>query len=192
MGGGNDGLNTVIPLDQYNKYANARETIFIPEGQVLPLNGVDNIGFHPSMNGLRTLFNDNKLTVIQSVGYPNPNYSHFRATDIWMTGADSDQILNTGWMGRYLKYEYPNYPAEFPNEQMPDPLALEIGYSQSLVFQGPLAGMGMAIARPGRFLCPGNRRGDTLAAHAGGRPTGVRQTYCQAIQRLWGAHQRSL
>ena len=151
MGGGNDGLNTVIPLDQFNKYANARETIYIPEGQVLPLNGVDNIGFHPSMNGLRTLFIDNKLTVIQSVGYPNPNYSHFRATDIWMTGADSDQILNTGWMGRYLKYEYPNYPAEFPNEQMPDPLALEIGYSQSLVFQGPLAGMGMAIARPEDF-----------------------------------------
>ncbi len=151
MGGGNDGLNTVIPLDQFNKYQNARPTVYIPEGQVLPLDGVDEVGFHPAMNGLRTLFNDGKLTVVQSVGYPNPDFSHFRSTDIWMTGADTDQILNTGWMGRYLKYEYPNYPADFPNEQMPDPLALEIGYSQSLVFQGPLAGMSMAIARPEDF-----------------------------------------
>ena len=151
LNGGNDGLNTVIPLDQYGNYFNARPYIYIPENKVLPLEGVDQLGLHPAMTGFRDLFDDGKLSIVQSVGYPEPNFSHFRATDIWMTGSGSDEVLNTGWVGRYLKYEYPNYPFDFPNPDMPHPLAIEIGYANTLTMQGPFFGMGVAFAGPDSF-----------------------------------------
>lgn len=151
LDGGNDGLNTVIPLDQYDTLANVRPHVIIPENEILRLNGRDDVGLHPSMPGLRNLYNEGKLSIIQSVGYPNPNFSHFRATDIWMTGADSDEVLTTGWMGRYLNYEYPNFPVGFPNQDMPDPLSIEIGGTLSLTFQGPATGMGMSVTNPAEF-----------------------------------------
>ncbi|HNL06888.1 MAG TPA: hypothetical protein PKH93_04890, partial [Chitinophagales bacterium] len=82
--GGNDGLNTVIPLDKYAALNNVRSNVIIPENAVLPLNGVTTIGLHPAMTGMQQLFNDGKLKIIQSVGYPNPDFSHFRSTDIWL------------------------------------------------------------------------------------------------------------
>ncbi len=151
LDGGNDGLNTVIPLDQYDKLANVREKVIIPRNQILDLDGHPTVGFHPSMTEMRNLFNEGKLSVIQSVGYPNPDYSHFRSTDIWMTGADSDEILSSGWMGRYMNYEYPNFPNGFPNADVPDPLSVELGGTLSLTFQGPFAGMGMSITNPNEF-----------------------------------------
>jgi uncharacterized protein (DUF1501 family) len=125
--GGNDGLNTVIPLDQYGVLATKRPNVLIPESAVLPLTGLTGTGFHPAMGGLRDLWEDGKLNIIQGVSYPEPNFSHFRATDIWETGADSDQLLSSGWTGRYLNFEYPNYPAGYPNDDMPDPLAIRVG-----------------------------------------------------------------
>ncbi|HFA51869.1 MAG TPA: DUF1501 domain-containing protein [Bacteroidetes bacterium] len=151
LNGGNDGLNTVIPLDQFENYFNARENIYIREDKVLPLNGSDHLGLHTRMTGMQQLFNEGKLAVVQNVGYPHPNFSHFRGTDIWQTGADHDEFLNTGWIGRYLKYEYPNYPFDFPNPDMLHPLAIEIGYAQSLTMQGPFFNMGIAIADPTSF-----------------------------------------
>ena len=151
LDGGNDGLNTVIPLDQYDKLAQVRENVVIPRNRILDLEGHPTVGFHPSMTGMRNLFNEGKLSVIQSVGYPNPDFSHFRSTDIWMTGADSDEILSTGWMGRYMNYEYPNFPNGFPNVDVPDPLSVELGGTLSLTFQGPFAGMGMSITNPQEF-----------------------------------------
>lgn len=127
--GGNDGLNTVIPLDQYGVLAGKRPNVLIPENAVLPLSGLDGTGFHPAMGGLRDLWEDGKLNIVQGVSYPQPNFSHFRATDIWETGANSDQLLNSGWTGRYLNFEYPNYPAGYPNVDMPDPLAIRVGGS---------------------------------------------------------------
>src|SRR6056300_453170 len=124
LNGGNDGLNTVIPLDQYLNLTAARPDVIIPENKVLKLDGVTATGLHPAMSKMRNMFNDDKLHILQSVGYPNQNYSHFRSTDIWMSGSDSDELLNSGWTGRYLNYEYPNYPAEYPNPEMPDPLAI--------------------------------------------------------------------
>ncbi|HMP88371.1 MAG TPA: hypothetical protein PKE63_13920, partial [Lacibacter sp.] len=81
LNGGNDGLNTVIPLDQYSNYFNARSNIAVPEPRVLTLNGAPGVGLHPAMTGLQQLYHDGKLRLIQAVGYPNPNFSHFRATD---------------------------------------------------------------------------------------------------------------
>ncbi len=151
LNGGNDGLNTVIPLDQYSAYTNARSNIAIAENSVLKLNGFDKTGLHPAMTGIQQKFNDGKIKIVQAVGYPKPSFSHFRATDIWLSAADSDETLDSGWMGRYLDYEYPNYPSGYPNSQMPDPLAIQIGSILSLGLQGPDVNMGMSITDPTNF-----------------------------------------
>ncbi|PHN05432.1 DUF1501 domain-containing protein [Flavilitoribacter nigricans] len=151
LDGGNDGLNTVVPLDQYGKLTQVRPQVVLPENSTLQLEGQDRVGLHPAMSGMQSLYNEGKLKIIQSVGYPNPNYSHFRATDIWMSGSDADQLVNSGWAGRYLHEEFPNFPAEFPNQDMPDPLSLEIGATVSLALQGPFAAMGMSVVNPAEF-----------------------------------------
>ena len=109
MNGGNDGLNTIVPLDQYDNLVKARSNIILPKNKILKLGNYDT-GLHPSMQGLSTLYKEGKLQVIQSVGYPQPSFSHFRATDIWLTASDSSQVINSGWTGRYLDQEYPGYP----------------------------------------------------------------------------------
>ncbi len=151
MAGGNDGLNTIIPLDQYDNYKKARPNVAIATNKTLAVKNNVTLGFHPSMPEIQSLYADGKVKIVQSVGYPDQDFSHFRSTDIWMTGSDSKQLLNTGAMGRYLKTEYPNYPIGYPNNTMPDPLCIEIGNTQSLLFQGPLTGMGMSIQSPNDF-----------------------------------------
>jgi uncharacterized protein (DUF1501 family) len=151
MSGGNDGLNTVIPLEVYSNYVNARTNVAIEEAKALKLNGYNNVGLHPSLTGLQELFNDGKAAVIQSVGYPSPNFSHFRATDIWMSASNSNESITTGFAGRFLNYEYPNYPNGYPNDIMPDPLAIQIGSVTSLMLQGPGSSMGVSITNPTSF-----------------------------------------
>ncbi|MEY4892602.1 MAG: hypothetical protein RIQ34_1214, partial [Bacteroidota bacterium] len=151
LSGGNDGLNMVIPVADYSKYYNARTNVAIPENRVLPISGVTGTGLHPSMTGLQGLFADGKAKLIQAVGYPQPNFSHFRATDIWMSASNSNQEVYTGWAGRYLNYEYPDFPIGYPNTDMPDPLAIQIGSTTSLTLQGPSVNMGMSITNPTSF-----------------------------------------
>lgn len=151
MNGGNDGLNMVIPRDNYAKYLNARSNIAIPENKILPLEGTLKTGLHPVMTGIQQLYNDGKAAIVQSAGYPIPNLSHFRSTDIWMSGSDSEEVVDTGWVGRYLNYEFPNYPTGYPNSNMPDPLAIQIGAVSSLTFHGPSMGMAMSITNPTSF-----------------------------------------
>ena len=151
LNGGNDGLNTLIPLSNYSDYYNARNNIAIPENKVLKLSGYEKAGLHPSMTGLQSLYNEGMLSVLQAVGYPSPNFSHFRATDIWMSASDSNTVINSGWGGRYLNTEYPNYPNGYPNNSMPDPLAIQIGSTTTLTCQGPIANMGMSITDPTNF-----------------------------------------
>ena len=144
--GGNDGLNTVIPLDQYSLLNQFRSNIMIPQGQVLPLQGLGGAtGLHPAMDGMKELWDQGKLSIVQGVGYPNPEFSHFRSTDIWETGADSNQLLDSGWTGRYLHQEYPNYPAGYPNATMPDPLAIRIGGPVTIGLQYMGVSMGASI-----------------------------------------------
>ncbi len=151
LNGGNDGLNTVLALDQYGNLSNARSNILIPESDALPLEGYDATGLHPAMTGMQTLFNEGKLQIIQGVGYPQQNYSHFRSTDIWMTGSDADENLTSGWAGRYLEYEYPNYPVGYPNDTMPDPLAIQLGSLLSVTLMGSTNGMGVTIGSVDEF-----------------------------------------
>jgi uncharacterized protein (DUF1501 family) len=151
LSGGNDGINTVISIDQYNAYINARANIAIPENKILNLQGFDKTALHPSLTEMQNLFNTGKLGVVQAVSYPKPNFSHFRATDIWMTASDSDKVLGTGWAGRYLDYAFPAFPEKYPNAQMPDPLAIQVGSVVSTTFQGPAFTMGLAISNPSNF-----------------------------------------
>ena len=151
LNGGNDGLNTVIPVNQYGQYYNARTNIAIPEKKILSLNGFSATGLHPAMTSMQRLFNEGQLDIVQSVGYPQPNFSHFRATDIWMSGSDSNEYLTTGWAGRFLDSNYPGYPDNYPNEVDTDPLAIQIGSITSLTCQGPLVNMGMSISDPNAF-----------------------------------------
>ncbi|GAB3315002.1 DUF1501 domain-containing protein [Larkinella ripae] len=99
LSGGNDGLNTVVPF-RNDIYYRERPTIGIAPEKVLKLN--DEIGFNPALEALKNLYDDGLVTVINNVGYPNPDRSHFRSMDIWQTASDSDKYLNTGWLGRYL------------------------------------------------------------------------------------------
>jgi uncharacterized protein (DUF1501 family) len=151
LAGGNDGINTIIPFDQYSAYTNARANIAIPENKVLHLNGFDKTALHPSLTELQKLFNDGKLGMVQAVSYPKPNFSHFRATDIWMTGSDSDKYIPSGWAGRFLNNTYPDFPDKYPNTAMPDPLAIQVGSVVSTTFQGPAYTMGLAISNPNSF-----------------------------------------
>jgi uncharacterized protein (DUF1501 family) len=99
LAGGNDGLNTVIPLGN-DEYRKSRPTIGVPEASILKLD--PQTGLHPSLSGLASAFQEGHLAVVQGVGYPNPNRSHFRSTEIWATAVDSNKSSNTGWIGRYF------------------------------------------------------------------------------------------
>lgn len=151
LGGGNDGLNTVVPIDQMSKLQSARTNVNLDENTLLKLNGQDKIKLHPSLTGFQTLFNEKKLSIVQSVGYPSPNFSHFRATDIWTSASDADQVIDTGWLGRYLNSEYPGFPIGYPNAKDTDPLAIQIGGNLPLLFQGPNAQMSMNVSNPDIF-----------------------------------------
>ncbi len=151
MSGGNDGLNAVIPLDQYGAYVGLRSNIAIPQSSVLPLTGTQATGFHPAMAGLRDLYNEGKLSIIHSVSYPNASQSHFRSNEIWVTGVDANQYTNTGWMGRTLENRYPGYPIGYPNDSMEDPIALQIGYISNTSLQGALQSMAITIDSPDNF-----------------------------------------
>jgi uncharacterized protein (DUF1501 family) len=177
LNGGNDGLNMVIPISNYSDYYNARANVAIPQNKILPLTGIAQTGLHPSMTGLQALYNSGKLSVIQAVGYPSPNFSHFRATDIWMSATDSNVEVTNGWAGRYLNTEYPNYPTGYPNTTMPDPLALQIGSITSLTFQGPSVSMGISITDPTSFYNLVNNIQDAAPA----TPAGNELTYIRTV-----------
>ena len=99
MAGGNDGLNTVVPYSN-DHYAKARPRIGLKPDAVLKIN--DDIALHKSLEGFKGLYDAGHLAIVQGVGYPNPNRSHFRSTEIWQTASDSNKFENTGWLGRYF------------------------------------------------------------------------------------------
>jgi len=143
--GGNDGLNTVIPTSAYSQLSSLRSQVLIPQNQVLALSGLTGTGLHPAMTGMQTLWNEGKLAIVQGVSYPEPNFSHFRAQDIYETGGSSDQILQSGWLGRYLNYEYPNYPVGYPNVDVPHPLAIRVSGGVGAGLQNMGVNMGISI-----------------------------------------------
>ncbi len=186
LSGGNDGLNMVIPISTYSLYNAARTNIAIPEARILRLNGYDKTGLHPAMTGLQSMYNENKLKIIQAVGYPQPNFSHFRATDIWMTASNSTQEIYTGWAGRYLNYEYPNFPNGYPNSNVPDPLAIQIGSIATLTTQGPTVNMAMSITSATNFYQLINGTDDPVPATKAGKELSYIRTVAKQTQQYAG------
>ncbi|MEL6866184.1 MAG: DUF1501 domain-containing protein, partial [Bacteroidota bacterium] len=139
LSGGNDGLNTLVPIEQYDVYRNMRPTIgisnqglgkYISLDSSLPL--ADQIGLHPSMVEVKDLYDQGKVRLVQGVAYTDQNGSHFKSTDLWMTGGDGTTAYNnlgTGWMGRYLDYTFPGLAGN-PSNLMPDPLGIQLGNSK--------------------------------------------------------------
>lgn len=146
LDGGNDGLNMLIPLDQYSALSAVRSDLLIPENSVLKL--YDHVGLHPAMTGLKSLFDDGNLLAVQGVAYPDQNRSHFRSTDIWQSGSSADQFLTTGWLGRYFDKNVNSYPEGFPNAEYPDPFAITIRAQVSETCQGLTANYSMAVTDP--------------------------------------------
>lgn len=99
LSGGNDGLNTVIPV-RNDLYYKARPRLGIERTRALGL--TDEAGLHPALTGLKELYDDGSLAILNNVGYPNPDRSHFRSMDIWHTASQSSEYWTTGWLGRYL------------------------------------------------------------------------------------------
>lgn len=134
LSGGNDGLNTIVPY-QNDIYYRSRPRLAISKNDIIKID--DHAGFHPSLSSLHRLHERGAVSIINSVGYPDPNRSHFRSTDIWHTGSGSEEIINTGWIGRMLD-----------NRSDVDPFsAIEISGSLSLALKGKNS-KGMAVADP--------------------------------------------
>jgi uncharacterized protein (DUF1501 family) len=178
LDGGNDGLNTVVPLSEMSAMHQVRRHVVLPEDDLHLLPGAE-LGLHPTWGDLNSLYREGRFKIVQSVGYPEPNYSHFRSTDIWMSGSGSNEYLNSGWMGRYLQQEHPNYPEAYPTERFKDPLAIEMGYGASLLFQGGKASMGMVLSGPESFY----DLLDISKPDAPDSPAGDKLTYVRLIQR---------
>ena len=140
LGGGNDGLNTVIPYEN-DIYYQERPNIAIDKVSAQSFAVGQDMGLHPSLGYFNAAFQEGNMALLQNVGYPEPNLSHFRSTDIWLTGTDSDTVAQTGWLGRYLDGAYPDFEDERPDF----PLGVQIGGVSSLIFQGPATNMGMSL-----------------------------------------------
>ena len=140
LGGGNDGLNTLVPY-RNDLYYQARPTLALREADgLLPLS--DELALHPAMRGLKGLFDQGQVAICNAVGYPNPDRSHFRSMDIWQTGSGSEQLLSTGWLGRYLDSACAGGAPAYQ--------ALEIDDTLSLALKGAQRN-GLALKNPGKF-----------------------------------------
>ena len=144
LAGGNDGLNTVIPAENDTYFAK-RPDIAIKKVDALALK--NGMYLHPSMTGIKSLYDQGNVAVVQSVGYANPNRSHFRATDIWNTGSDANVVWEEGWAARYLAEKYPSYPISMPSQ----PMAIQLGSVESLLFQSDIGRYGTVFEDPNLF-----------------------------------------
>ena len=139
--GGNDGLNTVVPLYDYDTYSNLRPTIRHQENELLSLS--PDFAIPSYMNALESVWGGGNMKIIHGVGYPDQSLSHFRSSDIWAT-ADAINEEPTGWWGRYFEDLYPDYlinPPEIPP-------AIQIGSIGNLIFEGSDSNYAFSVANP--------------------------------------------
>ncbi|MGA1307103.1 MAG: DUF1501 domain-containing protein [Candidatus Kapaibacteriota bacterium] len=169
MFGGNDGLNTIIPADD-PEYIKIRPNIAVRADNPITnrrpkkiLNS--DVYFHPALvdgvhrNGFLGLIEEGRLAVIQGTGYENPNLSHFRSTDIWLSGlndSNGETRLNEGWIGRLFENNYPDFPIVMPDH----PLCLQLGGSLSMLLQSDKGDMGLAIGDVDQFVKEGSTGSD--------------------------------
>jgi uncharacterized protein (DUF1501 family) len=139
--GGNDGLNTVVPLYDYGTYSNLRPTIRHQENELLSLS--PDFAIPNYMSALESVWGEGNMKIIHGVGYPDQNLSHFRSSDIWAT-ADAINVEPTGWWGRYFEDLYPDYLINPPEA----PPAVQIGSIGNLIFEGSGSNYAFSVANP--------------------------------------------
>ncbi|PTX63434.1 uncharacterized protein (DUF1501 family) [Kordia periserrulae] len=137
LSGGNDGLNTVVPF-RNDIYFQKRPSLAQQKSSLIGI--TDDIGFHESLVAHSDLYHNGELCVVNNVGYPNPNRSHFRATDIWHTASSANEYLQSGWVGRYLDATKSNSTA-----------AIEVDDTLSLLLKGEQTD-GIATKNPQLFF----------------------------------------
>ena len=128
--GGNDGLNMIVPVNQYDIYANHRPTLKIPESKLIKLN--DDYSIPDFMNSMEPLWKEGKMKVVHSTGYDNQTLSHFRGSDSWDSTEVNSIVQNTGWLGRY----YDNVHKDFLLNPPECPVAIQIGSARNITFDG--------------------------------------------------------
>ena len=121
LSGGNDGLNTIVPYGN-DTYYQKRKTIAINQTDIIKLNDMQ--GLNPNLSALKEIYDQGLMSIINSVGYPNPDRSHFRSMDIWQTASDSNRFLTTGWIGRYLDSNCQNCKNPYTAIEVDDTLSL--------------------------------------------------------------------
>jgi len=146
LSGGNDGLNTVIPVSN-DIYYKVRPALGIKKDVALHL--TDQAGLHPALTAFKSFYDDGCLGILNSVGYPNPDRSHFRSMDIWQSASESDKYVNNGWIGRYLDAQCAG--CDIPTQ------ALEIDDTLSLALKGKSA-KAIAMKDPKRLFNPANEK----------------------------------
>ena len=139
LSGGNDGLNTIVPYGN-DIYYQKRSTIAIDKNDIVKLNDMQ--GLNPSLSALKDIYDQGWMSIINSVGYPNPDRSHFRSMDIWQTGSESNQFLTTGWIGRYLDSNCQTCSKPYT--------AIEVDDTLSLAMKGAKM-KGIAVQDPGKL-----------------------------------------
>ncbi|WP_010523453.1 DUF1501 domain-containing protein [Aquimarina agarivorans] len=140
--GGNDGLNTIVPIYDYDTYANLRPTLKIPESQLYKLN--DDFGIPPAMKDFEYMWGEGAMKVIHGVGYENQDLSHFKSSNIW-ANSDPEDIEDSGFMGRYFEELYPDFLANPPEI----PAAIQIGSIGNLIFDGRgVSNYAITVANP--------------------------------------------
>ena len=142
--GGNDGLNTIIHRNN-DEYYNIRPNLAIPESGLWALN--DAFGMPNAMQALQPFWEEGRMKVVHNVGYPEANYSHFRSSDIWASASDSNELVSTGWIGRWLESEYQAFTSAPPVV----PPALQIGVQTNMIFRAVGGSMALSISNPQEF-----------------------------------------
>lgn len=151
--GGNDGLNTIVPAED-DEYYRIRPNIGIPKDELIKVNDIymnKALVQDVKNGGMKRMFEDGRLAIVEGIGYDQPNLSHFRSEDIWLSGinpkSNHNEKLLEGWLGRYFALKLPNYPMQIPEH----PISISIDGAISLIFKSNKGDMGIALTDPNEF-----------------------------------------
>lgn len=164
--GGNDGINTIVPFEDPLYHNNRKNLGFTKPEEIdmLTWKVRGDLGMNPQMNTLKPLWDEGKIAMVQNVGISNHDLSHFEGINIWNSASDTELVIPTGWMGRYLENVYPDYPSTLPN----DPLAITMGKLGTPLFRGTHGMMDIQVPDPVSFHQAGNTRSNSLPHTIGG------------------------
>lgn len=184
--GGNDGLNTIVPADDPNYYT-LRPNIGIQKNFLINRGGADGFYMNPGLGfgnkqGFAGMFDVGQLAIIRGIGYDPPNLSHFRSTDIWLSGindSNANDVLSTGWLGRFLEQQYPNFPSQLPE----DPLAINFG-GFSLALTSDKGRMGIEVANPSLQAGGLSASDDSLDDQAPGTRYATEYAFVQSVSEM--------